>query len=130
MRRPSRRIVAGGRAVDAGDDVERGRLAGAVGADQADELAVVEREVEVAQRAAGRRTGRSSRSSADVAVPPAWSFGLFRVTSIASDTHAPAVARGALTGAMPRRESAAPDLARAQQALRAQRASCAISSSE
>ena len=41
--------VAGGGAVDAGDDVEGGGFAGAVGADEAEELALVEREVEVVE---------------------------------------------------------------------------------
>ena len=48
--------VAVGRLVDAGDHVEDRGLAGAVGADHADDLALVDAEVELGQGLAGRRT--------------------------------------------------------------------------
>ena len=69
IRRPRNSICAAGRVVDAGDDVEERRLAGAVRPDQADDRALRDREVDAVDRdqaaealghAAGRGGCRSS----------------------------------------------------------------------
>ena len=64
---PSKRIVARVGRVDAGDQVEERRLAGAVGADHADDLVLVDVQVELvrcsAQAAEGLGDTASSSSS-------------------------------------------------------------------
>ena len=60
---PSNRMSPVGRLVDAGDEVEQRRLAGAVRADHADDLALVDVEVEAVDDPAGRRTPSTRRCS-------------------------------------------------------------------
>ena len=53
---PSNRISPAGRLVDAGHHVEAGGLAGAVGADQAEDLALLDVEGHLVERGRRRRT--------------------------------------------------------------------------
>ena len=80
MSLPSTRIAPGVGAVEAGDEAERGRLAAAARAEQGEELALLEREVDPVERddvaerpaqLAGARRAPSARSRRPGPAPPA-----------------------------------------------------------